>query len=191
MRVKKQRRAVWFYTSCFGFREPFKILCDGTFLHHLVVNRITPANIALANILGVTVKLFTTRCVLAELKSLGGCYRESLNVANNLITARCDHEKRKSAVACITEVIGENNSEHFFVATQDAVLRRKRGRGRQFSSSSDYQLSRQMLRGLEVMSRILFASRELKLRVQIHYRQEEKEICGYTCYYIGKGKQEW
>lgn len=26
---------------------------------------------------------------------------------------------------CITEVIGENNSEHFFVATQDADLRRK------------------------------------------------------------------
>lgn len=38
---------------------------------------------------------------------------------------RCDHEKRKSAVACITEVIGENNPEHFFVATQDAELRNK------------------------------------------------------------------
>ncbi|MCD9644685.1 hypothetical protein HAX54_033097 [Datura stramonium] len=127
MRVKKQkrhRRAVRFYTVCFGFREPFKILCDGTFVHHLVVNRITPADTALTNILGATVKLFTTRCVLAELKNLGGSYRESLNAANNLITARCDHEERKSAVDCITEVIGENNSEHFFVATQDADLRR-------------------------------------------------------------------
>lgn len=113
-----------FYTVCFGFREPFKILCDGTFVHHLVVNRITPADTALTNILGATVKLFTTRCVLAELKNLGGSYRESLNAANNLITARCDHEERRSAVDCITEVIGENNSEHFFVATQDADLRR-------------------------------------------------------------------
>ncbi|KAF3635771.1 putative BTB/POZ domain-containing protein-like [Capsicum annuum] len=127
MRVKKQkrhRRAVRFYTACFGFRDPFKILCDGTFVHHLIVNRITPADTALANILGATVKLFTTRCVLAELKSLGASYRESLNAANNLFTARCDHENRKSAVDCITEVIGENNSEHFFVATQDADLRR-------------------------------------------------------------------
>ncbi|OIT35812.1 PREDICTED: rRNA-processing protein UTP23 homolog [Nicotiana attenuata] len=127
MRVKKQkrhRRAVRFYTACFGFREPFKVLCDGTFVHHLVANRITPADTALANILGATVKLFTTRCVLAEMKSLGSSYRESLNAANNLSMARCDHEKRKSAVACITEVIGENNSEHFFVATQDAELRR-------------------------------------------------------------------
>lgn len=38
---------------------------------------------------------------------------------------RCDHEKRKSAIACITEVIGEKNTEHFFVATQDAELRKK------------------------------------------------------------------
>lgn len=113
-----------FYTACFGFREPFKILCDGTFVHHLLVNRITPADTALTNILGATVKLFTTRCALAELKSLGGSYQEALNAANNLITARCDHETRKSAVDCISEVIGENNSEHFFVATQDADLRR-------------------------------------------------------------------
>ncbi|GFQ00966.1 rRNA-processing protein utp23 homolog [Phtheirospermum japonicum] len=128
MRVKKQkrhRRAVRFYTACFGFREPFKILCDGTFVHHLLANRITPADTALANILGAPVKIFTTRCVLAELRSLGDSYSDSLDAARNLMTARCDHEKRKSAVACITEVIGENNSEHFFVATQDAELRKK------------------------------------------------------------------
>lgn len=38
---------------------------------------------------------------------------------------RCDHDKRKSAVDCITEIIGENNADHFFVATQDADLRKK------------------------------------------------------------------
>lgn len=128
MRLKKQkrhRRSVRFYTTCFGFRSPFKILCDGTFIHHLLLNRITPADTALANILGAPVKLFTTRCVLAELKSLGESYSDSLNVARDLAPARCDHESRKSAVACLTEVIGENNSEHFFVASQDADLRKK------------------------------------------------------------------
>ncbi|XP_011088373.1 rRNA-processing protein UTP23 homolog isoform X2 [Sesamum indicum] len=128
MRVKKQkrhRRAVRFYTACFGFRDPFKILCDGTFVHHLLANRITPADTALANTLGAPVKIFTTRCVLAELRSLGDSYSDSLNAARNLIAARCDHEKRKSAVACIMDVIGENNPEHFFVATQDAELRKK------------------------------------------------------------------
>lgn len=128
MRVKKQKRhrkAVRFYTACFGFREPFKVLCDGTFVHHLLVNKVTPADSALANALGAPVKIFTTRCVLAELRSLGDSYAESLYAACNLLTARCEHEKRKSAVSCITDVIGENNSEHFFVATQDAELRKK------------------------------------------------------------------
>ncbi|KAM7470749.1 hypothetical protein LguiA_008932 [Lonicera macranthoides] len=128
MRLKKQKRhrkTVRFYTACFGFREPFKVLCDGTFVHHLLVNHITPADTALSNILSAPIKIFTTRCVLAELKGLGDSYTESFNAASNLITARCDHEKRKSAVACIMEIIGDNNSEHFFVATQDADLRKK------------------------------------------------------------------
>ncbi|KAK1440732.1 hypothetical protein QVD17_06563 [Tagetes erecta] len=128
MRLKKQkrhRRSVRFFTTCYGFRSPFKILCDGTFIHHLLVNRITPADTSISNILGAPVKMFTTKCVLAELKSLGETYSDSLNVARDLAPARCDHEKRKSAVACLAEVIGENNSEHFFVASQDVELRRK------------------------------------------------------------------
>lgn len=38
---------------------------------------------------------------------------------------RCEHENSKSADACLMEVIGEKNPEHFFVATQDADLRKK------------------------------------------------------------------
>ncbi|KAL1554250.1 rRNA-processing protein UTP23 [Salvia divinorum] len=122
---KRHRKAVRFFTSCFGFREPFKILCDGTFVHHLIANGIAPADTALTNILGAPVKIFTTRCVVAELKSLGSSYSDSVDAARSLMVARCDHEKRKSAIACITEVIGEKNTEHFFVATQDAELRKK------------------------------------------------------------------
>ncbi|XP_060669338.1 uncharacterized protein LOC107413158 isoform X2 [Ziziphus jujuba] len=128
MRVRKQRKhrkVVKFFIACHGFRSPFKVLCDGTFVHHLLVNRITPADKALSNILGAPVKLFTTNCVLAELKSLGRSYSESLNEAGQLFRARCGHEKRKSAEACILECTGENNPEHFFVATQDADLRKK------------------------------------------------------------------
>lgn len=68
MRFKKQKRhrkAVRFYTACFGFREPFKILCDGTFVHHLLANGIAPADTALTNILGAPVKIFTTRSHLS------------------------------------------------------------------------------------------------------------------------------
>lgn len=128
MRLKKQKRhrkIVRFYTACFGFRQPFKVLCDGTFVRHLIVNHISPPDNAVSTILGAPVKLLTTRCVLAELKSLGDSYSESLKAAGKLIAARCDHERRKSAEACFVEIIGENNPEHFFVATQDTDLRKK------------------------------------------------------------------
>lgn len=129
MRVKKQKRhrkSVRFYTACFGFRQPFKVLCDGTFVHHLIVNNIKPADKALSNILaGVPVKLFTTRCVLAELKRLGNSYSQALDAAHQLFTASCDHEKSKTADACIADIIGQKNPEHFFLATQDNDLRKK------------------------------------------------------------------
>ncbi|GKV40867.1 hypothetical protein SLEP1_g48465 [Rubroshorea leprosula] len=128
MKVKKQKRhrkTVRFFSVCFGFRQPFKVLCDGTFVHHLLVNNITPADTALSNCLGAPVKLFTTRCILAELKTLGASYSHSFQAANKLTIARCDHEKRKGADACILDVIGQNNPEHFFVATQHVDLRNK------------------------------------------------------------------
>ncbi|CAN1289361.1 rRNA-processing protein UTP23 homolog [Linum perenne] len=43
----------------------------------------------------------------------------------NFHHGRCDHEGIKSAEACITDIVGENNPEHFFIATQDAELRNK------------------------------------------------------------------
>jgi U3 small nucleolar RNA-associated protein 23 len=74
MRVKKQRRhrkSVRFYTACFGFRQPFKILCDGTFVHHLIANNIKPADKALSTILtGAPVKLFTTGSPCSSFSSL-------------------------------------------------------------------------------------------------------------------------
>ncbi|XP_068640706.1 rRNA-processing protein utp23-like isoform X2 [Aristolochia californica] len=40
--------------------------------------------------------------------------------------ARCEHVgHRKSGFGCIQDIIGENNSEHFFLATQDVELRTK------------------------------------------------------------------
>ncbi|KAB2611788.1 rRNA-processing protein UTP23-like protein [Pyrus ussuriensis x Pyrus communis] len=132
MRVKRQKRhrkSVRFYTACYGFRQPYKVLCDVTFVHHLVTNRITPADKAISNVLGAPVLLFTTKCALAELKQhgsmLGPSYSQSLEAANSLIIARCDHESPASAEDCILDVVGQSNSEHFFVATQHVDLRQK------------------------------------------------------------------
>ncbi|OMO85570.1 hypothetical protein CCACVL1_10096 [Corchorus capsularis] len=128
MRFKKQknhRKTVRFFSVCFGFRKPFKVLCDGTFVHHLLQNNLTPADKVIANCLSAPVTLFTTSCVVRELNSLGASQSASYRAARQITIARCDHEKRIKADACIEEVIGEQNSEHFFVATQDADLRKK------------------------------------------------------------------
>ncbi|KAF3582933.1 hypothetical protein DY000_02029544 [Brassica cretica] len=124
-RQKKNRRTVRFFTVCFGFRQPFKVLCDGIFVHHLVSKEITPADAAVSELLGGPVKLFTTRCVLAELQKLGKDYSESLEAAQMLSTATCEHEEAKPADECLSEVIGIKNSEHFFLGTQDFEFRKK------------------------------------------------------------------
>ncbi|CAN8288654.1 unnamed protein product [Cochlearia groenlandica] len=86
-RQKKNRRTVRFFTVCFGFRQPYKILCDGTFIHHLISNDITPADTAISDLLGGPFKLFTTRCVVAELQKLGKDFTESLEAAQMLSIA--------------------------------------------------------------------------------------------------------
>ncbi|XP_010516606.1 PREDICTED: rRNA-processing protein UTP23 homolog [Camelina sativa] len=124
-RQKKNRRTVRFFTVCFGFRQPFKVLCDGNFIHHLVAHEITPADTVISDLLGGPVKLFTTRCVVAELEKLGKDFSESLEAAQMLSTATCEHEEAKAADECLSEVIGLQNTEHFFLGTQDADFRRK------------------------------------------------------------------
>ncbi|KAK1591523.1 hypothetical protein Q3G72_009060 [Acer saccharum] len=106
-------------------RQPYKVICDGTFVYHLIANQITPADNALATTLAASVKLFTTKCVIDELKGLGESHFEAVQAAHKLTIARCEHERKKNADACIMDVLGEKNLEHFFVATQDVDLRKK------------------------------------------------------------------
>jgi U3 small nucleolar RNA-associated protein 23 len=66
MRVKKQKRhrkVVRFYSACFGFREPYKVLLDGTLVHHLLSHGLSPADDALSRLLGARCLLFTTKWV--------------------------------------------------------------------------------------------------------------------------------
>ncbi|WVZ95166.1 hypothetical protein U9M48_040964 [Paspalum notatum var. saurae] len=130
MRLKKRskhRKAVKFYATCFGFREPYKVLVDGTFVHHLLTHRLLPADDALRGLLSAsrTPALFTSKCVLAELRRLGKTHAESFDAAQMLNVTKCEHDKVVSAVNCFISLIGDKNPEHFFIATQDADLREK------------------------------------------------------------------
>ncbi|XP_031504364.1 uncharacterized protein LOC116266965 isoform X1 [Nymphaea colorata] len=127
MRLKKHKRnrkVVRFYSTCYGFREPFKVLCDGTFLHHLVLNKLGSPQEVLSSLLSARAMLFTTRCIISELKRLGESFSESLKSALGLTITKCEHPNRVSASNCIEAIVKDNNSDHFFVASQDADLRK-------------------------------------------------------------------
>ncbi|XP_024543221.1 rRNA-processing protein UTP23 homolog [Selaginella moellendorffii] len=131
MRVKRQKRyrkAVRFLKASFGFREPFKVLCDGNFQHsvlHNIRKGSEDFDKLLSQALGGAAKAFTTRCINAELKKLGTSFSDTLNAARKLHLAKCDHEPAKGGSECLESLVESFNPEHFFVATQDGDLRQK------------------------------------------------------------------
>ncbi|KAG6542520.1 hypothetical protein Mapa_015991 [Marchantia paleacea] len=128
MRVKKQkqvRRHVRFFKACCGFREPFKVLCDGNFVHAALTARMGGLQDALPNFLGSAAKAFVTRCVIQELRKLGEDFSGTVMAARRLDIAKCNHEPTVSAAECVEAMIGNSNPEHFFIATQDFELRKR------------------------------------------------------------------
>ncbi|KAL2456872.1 rRNA-proCES [Forsythia ovata] len=125
MKVKKQkrhRRAVRFFTACFGFREPFKVLCDGTFVYHLLANRITPADTALANTLGATVKIFTTRC----------CKALASHILNRLMLPDAELRKKMQEIPGVPVIYALRNS---------LFLERPSGLQHQFAKAAEEERS--------------------------------------------------
>ncbi|CAI5457704.1 unnamed protein product, partial [Closterium sp. Yama58-4] len=95
MRVKRQRevrRHVRFYRTSCGFREPFKAVADGTFLHHVMRLRLSPLATSLPKLLGFPTRVYITRCILAELQRLGDAFKDTRFAARQLEVARCTHE---------------------------------------------------------------------------------------------------
>mmetsp|Transcript_8342 Transcript_8342/g.23913 ORF Transcript_8342/g.23913 Transcript_8342/m.23913 type:complete len:246 (+) Transcript_8342:87-824(+) len=128
---KSTRRTVRFFKISFGFKEPFKVLADGNFLHtyRLACHGQAPLQEALSKLLGGSVKVFTSRCITAELRKMGEETADTVRLARKTCKgAECPHEGKDCGPAeCIMDLIGEENHEHFFVATQDVQLRRQIG----------------------------------------------------------------
>lgn len=129
---KSTRRTVRFFKIAFGFKEPFRVLVDGNFLHayRIACQGQAPLQEALTKFLGAPVKLFTSKCVTKELREMGEEMIETGRLAKRACKgAECPHQGSEwGAAECIASLIGEANQEHFFVATQDASLRKKLGK---------------------------------------------------------------
>ncbi|CAI5991642.1 unnamed protein product, partial [Closterium sp. NIES-65] len=129
MRVKRQRevrRHVRFYRTSCGFREPFKAVADGTFLHHVTRLRLSPLATSLPKLLGFPTRVYITRCILAELQRLGDAFKDTRFAARQLEVARCTHEGDEAVTAseCIQHLVAGGNQQHFFVASQDIEFKK-------------------------------------------------------------------
>lgn len=101
------------------------MLCDGTFVHHNLAQRLGGLQDSLSALLGAPAKPIVSRCVIAELKKLGEAYSGSALAARRLDLIKCEHEPFLPAAECVATLVGSHNVEHYFVATQDVDLRKR------------------------------------------------------------------
>ncbi|KAJ3287676.1 rRNA-processing protein UTP23 [Rhizoclosmatium globosum] len=121
-RAKKNKKNMGIYAQIFGFREPYQLLLDGNFIHVNQQMKMDPWT-ALPKVLQGQVKLFTTTCVLSELRSLGADFNATVQTAKKLERRRCGHETPVGASECLKSVIGTDNKHKYGVASQDHTLR--------------------------------------------------------------------
>ncbi|KAJ3130978.1 hypothetical protein HK100_007068 [Physocladia obscura] len=122
-RAKGNKKTMSVYAFEFGFREPYQLLLDGNFLH--VANQMKMDMFAqLPKVLQGSIRLYTTPCVMSELRALGPDFAGAVSAATNVERRRCGHDKPIGATACLTSVIGEDNKHRFGVASQDLNLRK-------------------------------------------------------------------
>ncbi len=103
-RAKANKRALVVYHYSFGFRQPYQVLVDASFLH---MASMLPKAIqeSMATILFGDVKLMTTNCVCNELKQGGREMKKTFYLAKGLEKRRCAHDVPVSAHECLMSVI--------------------------------------------------------------------------------------
>lgn len=107
------------FERSFGMRSPYQLILDAEFLE-LALQQKLYFKEALPNLLGGAVRLFTTNCVLQELKQ-----KDSAAVFNarRLETIKMCKHKGVSGAECIKSIIGDANKYHFGVCAQQDDLR--------------------------------------------------------------------
>jgi len=123
-RVKHCKKHISFYKTTFGFHEPYQILVDVTFCQFALMCKINIKE-QISNYIGDQSQLFTTKCILEEGKLLGPQLHGALHICKQYKLRKCGHKEPVSAQQCIEDMIGDNNSHHLFVASQDHELQMK------------------------------------------------------------------
>lgn len=79
----------------------------------------------ISKLLGDPARVFTTKCVMHELRKMGGEFTAARHAAKRYALHQCGHDTAVSAAECLAAQVEAGNTEHFFLATQDRGLQRK------------------------------------------------------------------
>ncbi|KAJ3067370.1 hypothetical protein HDU98_009395 [Podochytrium sp. JEL0797] len=121
-RAKKNKKVMGVYSQIFGFREPYQLLLDGNFIHVANLMKMDLWT-NLAKVTQGEVRLFTTTCVLSELRALGPDFATSVESAKAFERRRCNHDTPIAASECLKSIIGSDNRHKYGVASQDHNMR--------------------------------------------------------------------
>ncbi|XP_020904132.1 rRNA-processing protein UTP23 homolog [Exaiptasia diaphana] len=121
-RVKGAKKMINFYKNSFGIFEPFQVLIDVTFCQAAILGKVLLKE-QIPKYFDAKVQLVTTACILEEGKSLGPSLSGAVSIAKRFQVRVCGHKKNPvPATECIKHLIGTNNPNRYFIATQDREL---------------------------------------------------------------------
>lgn len=82
-RRKQVKRVLTFYNTHFKFHKPYRVLCDGPFLHAVCCAKLD-LHVCLENLFGEPCSAFTTDAVVYELEKLGAVFADAVALARRL-----------------------------------------------------------------------------------------------------------
>ena len=128
-RRKLYKSYLEFFSRTFKVIPPYRIICDGTFLHHFVINNLGKDAAELNRLIGTVldcdrVETFVVDSAIQELEALGE--RDTLVLAKQLERLRVGKDLGESLKhtppEAIKKLIGFRNFKKYLVATVDEEL---------------------------------------------------------------------
>ncbi|VDO65196.1 unnamed protein product [Heligmosomoides polygyrus] len=125
-RIKRANRILTFFKYNYKIVPPFRVLVDGTFCNAALANKINLRE-QLPKYLGGVVEIATTKCVLAELESLGSPVYGALLIAKQFTVDVCPHTPHRPAAECLAHLArrAAKGKTKYVVATNDDSLSEK------------------------------------------------------------------
>uniref|UniRef100_A0A7I4YN93 rRNA-processing protein UTP23 homolog n=1 Tax=Haemonchus contortus TaxID=6289 RepID=A0A7I4YN93_HAECO len=125
-RLKRANRILTFFKYNYKIIPPFRVLVDGTFTNAALANKINLRE-QLPKYLGGDVEIVTTKCVLAELESLGSPVYGALVIARQFDVDVCPHTPSRPAAECLAHLArrATKGKTRYVIATNDDSLSEK------------------------------------------------------------------